>query len=94
MAELTRYRDTRMDGIFSCIFSDIIRKVNDPIQLELPLHHTLCKHELYDNEGDKGMGWYCKKCDYFDEVYLINPMEGLTMQECYEYLQEVKHLKK
>lgn len=92
-----RHPDRIHEGLLHILEADF--KVGPPEptpeqrQLKLPLdppdHHV---HRWYDDDGDKGMGFYCK-CGAFREVNFGDPWAGKTNQEVYEMLQKDGHLK-
>jgi hypothetical protein len=61
-------------------------------QLDLFIDPTAHVHKWYDDDGEKGMGFYCE-CGAFREVSLLDPYHGKTYQEVYEIMQRERHLK-
>ena len=61
-------------------------------QLPLPLVHTLCEHQWYDD--GRNLRIVCSKCGVSRSVSFTDPWDGKTYQEIFELMQENAHLVK
>ncbi len=87
----TVYRSRIAEAAFRAVFHDEFEereRASAPVQLELDLNDTECRHVFYDNDDPvRGCGIFCEKCDYFREVSFADPWDGKTYQEIYEMMQ-------
>ncbi len=83
----SRWAENLLKGIF-----DVEDEEPQWEQLSLPLEHTLCEHQWYD-DGDN-MCIVCSKCGETREVSFRDPWDGKTYQEIFELMQNDLHLVK
>lgn len=97
IAEDGRYRYNQMGWIGS-MFAGLdhnLEVIPDPpsSQFEFDFQEEGCKHKWQDDDGPKGLGFYCNKCGGFRELEVISKKHKKTYQEVYEIMQQDEHLK-
>ncbi len=88
----TIYKSNWVEKLLDGLLGDDEDKEPQWEQLLLPLEHTLCEHQWYD-DGDN-FQIVCSLCGETHDVSFIDEWDGKTYQEIFELLQNQFHLVK